>query len=201
MALGIPRQHFFKELDVDVARTVEGAIEDLKKIGFALREIEVPVDSDRTLQIAEAYRYHRDMIAKSPELYDPETLRRIRTGEIISDDEYGVARGKLENIRRGAANIFQEVDALITPTCPVPALRISDLMKDPARLRPAELLLLRNTRPINVWGLPAISVPCGFGAEGLPVGLQIIGRPNGEKTVLAVAGLLERARSRRPSRS
>ncbi|HEX6805072.1 MAG TPA: amidase [Terriglobales bacterium] len=201
MVLGIPRQHFFKDLDVDVARIVEGAIEDLKKIGFALREIEVPVDNDRTLQIAEAYRYHRDMIAKSPELYDPETLRRIRTGEIISDDEYGVARGKSENIRRGAANIFQEVDALITPTCPVPALRISDLMKDPARLRPAELLLLRNTRPINVWGLPAISVPCGFGAEGLPVGLQIIGRPNGEKTVLAVAGLFERARGRRPSRS
>src|SRR5258706_15145787 len=58
---------------------------------------------------------------------------------------------------------------------PIPAPAIADLKKDPAALRPAELALLRNTRPFNVWGLPAISVPCGFTKSGLPIGLQIAG--------------------------
>jgi len=131
-------------------------------------------------------------VAKSPELYDADTLGRIRSGESISDEAYHAALGKLEVIRREVAAKFQGVDALLTPTTPIPAPRRSAMMKDPAGLRPTELMLLRNTRPVNVWGVPAISVPCGWSADGLPIGLQIIGPPQGEKTVLSIASLLER---------
>ncbi len=82
---------------------------------------------------------------------------------------------------------------LVTPTMPIPAPTIADLKKDPAVLRPAELVLLRNTRPFNVWGLPAISVPCGFTKSGLPIGLQIAGPHWREDLVLRLARAYEQA--------
>jgi Asp-tRNA(Asn)/Glu-tRNA(Gln) amidotransferase A subunit family amidase len=82
---------------------------------------------------------------------------------------------------------------LVTPTTPIPAPTIAELKKDPDALRPAELRLLRNTRPFNVWGLPAISVPCGFTKSGLPIGLQIAGAHWREDLVLRLAQAYESA--------
>src|SRR5215467_3620049 len=192
MVLGIPRQHFFEDLDGAVRSTMEHAIRVLRELGFELREVDVAVDNDRTLQMAEAYSYHRPLVAKCPELYDPETLRRIRTGEGISEGAYRAARSKLEAIRRQMADQFQGVDGWVTPPTPIPSPRISTLRKDPAQLQPSELILLRNTRPVNVWGVPAISVPCGSTGDGQAIGLQIIGPPEREKTVLGIASLFER---------
>src|SRR5439155_843689 len=121
------------------------------------------------------------------ELYDPETLRRIRSGAAVTEAEYRLALENLRNTRAQMAEEFREIDILVTPTTPIPAPRISDLLKDPALLRPAELILLRNTRPVNVWGLPAISVPCGTTSQGLPIGIQLIGPPGGESKVLQAA--------------
>ena len=89
--------------------------------------------------------------------------------------------------------IFADVDLLVTPTTPVPAPLIAELKQNPDLLRPRELLLLRNTRPINVWGLPAISIPCGFTPAGLPIGLQIVGPHWGEAKVLQLAHAYEQA--------
>jgi aspartyl-tRNA(Asn)/glutamyl-tRNA(Gln) amidotransferase subunit A len=83
---------------------------------------------------------------------------------------------------------------LVTPTIPMPAPAIADLRANPDALRPAELKLLRNTRPFNVWGLPAISVPCGFTESGLPIGMQIAGAHWREDLVLRVAHAYEQAR-------
>jgi Asp-tRNA(Asn)/Glu-tRNA(Gln) amidotransferase A subunit family amidase len=69
--------------------------------------------------------------------------------------------------------------------------RISDLATDIPNLRQTEILLLRNTRPVNAWGLPAISIHCGTDSRGLPIGLQIIGPPNGERKVLRAAYAFE----------
>jgi len=192
LVLGIPDKHFFEDLDGAVASSMEQAMAGLRTLGFELREVEVPVDSDRTLQMAEAYAYHRSLVRNSPEHYDPDTLRRIRSGESISEEAYRAALTKLEVIRREVRDQFEDVDAWVAPTTPIPAPRISALLKDPSRLRPAELILLRNTRPVNLWGVPAISVPCGSSADGLPIGLQIIGPPAGEKTVLQIASRFER---------
>ena len=94
------------------------------------------------MQMAEAYAYHRERIGASPELYHPETLRRIRSGEKISKETYLKALRGLEEGRKEIAKVkkvFDGIDDLIMPTTPIPAPRISDLMKDPAKLRPAEL--------------------------------------------------------------
>ena len=86
---------------------------------------------------------------------------------------------------------FSDVDLLVTPTMPVLTPRIAELSNDVSKLRPAEILLLRNTRPVNAWGLPAISIPCGTDSRGLPIGMQIIGPPRGEQKVLRAAFAFE----------
>jgi aspartyl-tRNA(Asn)/glutamyl-tRNA(Gln) amidotransferase subunit A len=194
LVLGVPKRFFFEDLDGEVALAVEGAIDRLTPLVSTVREIELPVSVDRTLQAAESYAYHREMIASAPELYDPETLRRILSGEGITLQEYENALHDLQKQRREIAQKFQEIDVFVTPTTPIPAPPISALLKDRALLRPAELILLRNTRPVNVWGLPAISVPCGFTSQGLPIGLQIVGAPGGEEKALQVAHAYERVR-------
>ena len=187
LRIGIPRTFFFEDLNADVASSVEQAIADITKLGAETHDIDLTVSTDRTLQAYESYQFHREMLATTPELYQPDTLRRIRSGEKVTDDQYEVARRKLESERAQIAELFHKVDVFLTPTTPIPAPRISDLLSDPAQLRPAELLLLRNTRPINVWGLAAISVPCGVTSSGLPIGLQIVGPHGAEPEVLRVA--------------
>jgi Asp-tRNA(Asn)/Glu-tRNA(Gln) amidotransferase A subunit family amidase len=148
---------------------------------------------DRTVQAAESFAYHAEKVARTPELYQPETLRRIRSGEKILAAEYIVRRRELDEQRRRAQGFFADVDLLVTPTMPIPAPAIADLKKDPMALRPAELTLLRNTRPFNVWGLPAISVPCGVTKSGLPIGLQIAGPHWREDLVIRLAHAYEQA--------
>jgi len=189
--VGIPRQFFFEDLHPEVATAVEAAIDELELMGCVIAEVDVRVDTDRTLQAAEAYATHRERAAVSPDLYDPETLRRIRTGENISQAQYQAAVRELKNIRIEMATIFESVDVLVTPTTPIPAPRLSDLAVDMNQLRPTELVLLRNTRPANVWGTPAISVPCGTTSAGLPIGLQIIGPMGYDARVLQVAMAFE----------
>jgi aspartyl-tRNA(Asn)/glutamyl-tRNA(Gln) amidotransferase subunit A len=185
LVLGIPRKYFFDEVDPEILTAVEKALQQLAASGCTIRELDLPIDEDRTVFLAESHSYHRDKIRSSPEQYDPETLRRVRAGSEITQAQYQSALLKLQNVRREI--VKKIVDVLLTPTTPVLPPRISDLMKDISRLRPAEILLLRNTRPINVWGLPAISVPCGNTSRGLPIGLQIVGAPGEEEKVLSVA--------------
>ena len=149
--------------------------------------------TDRTVQAAESYAFHAENVAKSPELYQAETVRRIRSGEKVTAAEYIQRRRELEEARRGIGAVFADVDVLVTPTTPIAAPAIAELKANPDALRPAELKLLRNTRPFNVWGLPAISVPCGFTQSGLPIGLQIAGPHWREDLVLRLAHAYEQA--------
>jgi Asp-tRNA(Asn)/Glu-tRNA(Gln) amidotransferase A subunit family amidase len=105
-------------------------------------------------------------------------------------------RRELEAARRGIDEIFATVDLIVTPTTPTPAPSIAELRTHPDALRPAELKLLRNTRPFNVWGLPTISVPCGFTPAGLPIGLQIAGPHWREDLVLSLAHAYEQRTER-----
>jgi aspartyl-tRNA(Asn)/glutamyl-tRNA(Gln) amidotransferase subunit A len=193
LRIGVPRAHFYEDLDAEVAAAVETALGVLATLVASIKDVTLDVPTDRNLQLAEAYAYHAESAAKTPELYLPETLRRIRAGADISAGEYIVQRRALDEARRGITNIFADVDLLVTPTMPMPAPRIDELKKNPDELRPAELKLLRNTRPFNVWGLPAISVPCGFTSDGLPIGLQIAGPHWREDLVLRLAHAYEQA--------
>ena len=193
LRIGVPRKFFYEDLDPEVAFAVEEALGILRDLGNDLFEIEIDVPTDRTLQAAESYAYHREFVLRSPHLYQAETLRRIRTGEAISAAQVEQAGRELKQTRSEIRKVFENVDVLVTPTTPIPAPAIADLKRNPDALRPCELVLLRNTRPANVWGLPAISIPCGFTSAGLPIGLQIIGPHWREERVLQLAYAYEQA--------
>jgi len=193
LRIGVPRKFFFEDLDPEVASAMNHALSGLAAMGAQLRDLELPVPADRTLQNAEAYAFHAEWVARSPELYQPETLRRIRAGENVTQETLLECRRELARARRDIAATFADLDLLVTPTTPVPASSIADLKQNPDLLRPRELLLLRNTRPLNVWGLPAVSIPCGFTPAGLPIGLQIIGPHWGEAKLLQFAHAYEQA--------
>jgi aspartyl-tRNA(Asn)/glutamyl-tRNA(Gln) amidotransferase subunit A len=193
LRVGVPTEFFFDDLDREVASATTHALTGLAALGAEIREIELRVPTDRTLQSAESYAFHAQFAARSPELYQAETLRRVLTGKNISPETLLECRGELERARHEIASVFADVDLIVTPTTPIVAPTISELKLEPNLLRPRELVLLRNTRPINVWGLPAISVPCGLTEGGLPIGLQIIGPHWGETHMLQVAYAYERA--------
>jgi aspartyl-tRNA(Asn)/glutamyl-tRNA(Gln) amidotransferase subunit A len=192
LRLGVPREHFFDDLDEEVASRVEEALRVLTGLVGEVKEVRLNVPTDRTLQAAESWAVHAENVARTPEFYQPETLRRIRTGEKVSAAEYIVGRHELATARRNIRAVFADVDVLVSPTTPIAAPAIAELRTNPESLRPAEITLLRNTRPFNVWGLPAISVPCGFTKSGLPIGLQIAGPHWREDLVFRLAGAFEK---------
>jgi Asp-tRNA(Asn)/Glu-tRNA(Gln) amidotransferase A subunit family amidase len=187
LRVGIPRSFFYDELHPEIAEAVEKSLTAIASIGTEIREIELFPDNDRTVQAAESYAFHAEAVARTPELYQPETLRRIHSGEKISQEDYRRKRAELEEERKKIRSIFEMVDVVVTPTTPIPAPKISELKENPDLLRPRELVLLRNTRPFNVWGVPTISIPCGLTGHGLPIGLQIAGPPGREDVLLQFA--------------
>ncbi len=193
LRVGTLRSYFCDDLDPEVAAAFEQAVAVVKMLVAEMKDVQLAVPTDRTLQAAESYAHHAESVNNTPDLYQPETLRRIRSGASVTAAEYIQRRRELDEARRDIRDVFATVDLLIAPTMPMPAPKIDDLQANPDALRPAELRLLRNTRPFNVWGLPAISVPCGFTNSGLPIGLQIAGPPWREDLVLRMASAYEEA--------
>jgi aspartyl-tRNA(Asn)/glutamyl-tRNA(Gln) amidotransferase subunit A len=195
LRLGMPRAHFYEGLQPEIQAAMDTALSVLGKLTSNQHEIEIPVANDVALLIlkAEAYAYHRDYVTKTPDLYQAETLKRIRAGEGISTADYIYARRKLDQFRRSVPKVFEAVDLVVTPTTPVPPFTISDLLADLDNLRNKELQTSVNTRPFNLLGLPTITVPCGFTKAGLPIGMQITGPNGGEATVLRLAHAYEQA--------
>ena len=123
------------------------------------------------------------MLARNPERYHPDTRTTIELGKPISAADYVLDRREMERLRATAtALLFKDVDLLITPTASGPAFKLGS--------QPS-LVFLRNTAPWNLYGLPTISIPCGFSQSGLPIGLQITGAPDRDDTVLSLAAAFQ----------
>ena len=193
LRIGVPRKFFFDDLDAEVASAMKHALDVFRTLSKEIRDLEFEVPTQRTLQGAESYAYHAEYAKRSPELYQPETLRRIQNGANVEQAEVNRRLQLLAKFRREIGEVFKDVDVLVTPTVPIPPPTIAELKQNPDQLREHELILLRNTRPFNVWGLPAISVPCGFTESGLPIGLQIAGPQWQESKVLQIAQAYEQA--------
>jgi aspartyl-tRNA(Asn)/glutamyl-tRNA(Gln) amidotransferase subunit A len=192
LRIGVARPHFFVDLHPDVAAAMERALALLANLGAELRDITPPVDDDRTVFRAESYAVHRRFMESTPERYQPETLRRLRTGAEVTASDYIEKWQHLQQMRRGSRALFDGIDLMVTPTVPMPAPTFAELETDPDTLRPKELILMRNTRPFDIWGTPAVSIPCGTTAAGLPIGLQIAGPVGAEANVLRLAAAFER---------
>lgn len=189
--LGVPIKYFFRDLDPEVSRISMSALHTLEDAGFTLTDVDFPVDEDRTLFSWEAYQYHAKWAAERPEKYQPETLRRIKSGARVSAEAAAEAKKNLETLRGSAAEIFTDVDVLVTPTVPVLPAEIDDLLGNPDTLRQRELAMLRNTRPFNVLGAPAINIPWDLSANGLPVGIQLAAAPGRDMALLELAERVE----------
>ncbi len=193
LRIGVPRAFFFDDLHPEVAGAIEKAIEIFRELHAEIHEVKLEVSTDRKLAGAEAYAYHESFVAQSPELYQPSTLARIQSGTKISASDALRASRDLQASRHAIGKIFDDLDVLLTPTVPISPPVIADLREHPDNLRPQEMIMLRNTRPFNVWGIPAISVPCGFTNDGLPIGLQLAAAPWREDVVLQAAHAYEQA--------
>ncbi len=192
LRLGIPDQFFFDDLDPEVAAAFDEAIRMARSMASEIKSVSIPVDTDRTVHVYEAYQYHAKYLPGSADKYQTETLRRIMAGEKVTADEYQGKKADLLELRRKAARIFDD-DLILTPTVPVLPPVIADLQAQSEQLRPAEIVMLRNTRPFNVLGLPSISIPCGFSKGGLPIGLQITGPAHEDAAVLRFAHAFQQA--------
>ena len=189
--LGIPERPYFDALDPEIAGAVDRAITHLRGLVAETRAVTLPPMPDFSVLLAESYAYHEPLL-DDPEkrrLYDPVTLERLlAAGEIRASDYIGARRG-LSLARHAIAAVFEDVDLLVTPTTPALPERIANA-KNPSKASGAESSV-RNTAPFNDFGVPAISVPCGFSRSGLPIGLQIAGPRLGEVDVLALAHAYE----------
>jgi aspartyl-tRNA(Asn)/glutamyl-tRNA(Gln) amidotransferase subunit A len=192
LRLGIPRTPFFDSLEVETGKAIDAAIQVLRKHVATVEEVILPVASlpvdeiYATVRGVETYTYHARWIAESPEKYQTTTRQRIQNSADVKPASYVQARRELDLLRREIKKVFAKVDVLITPTMPKPPVTIAE-SADPTAVS------IRNTSPFDVFGLPTISVPCGFTRSGLPIGLQISGAPFAESTVLALAHAYEQA--------
>lgn len=215
--IGIPKEYFGDGLDPEIGAAVEAAVKFYRDRGCEVKEVSLPhtqycLDAYYVIATAEAssnlarfdgVRYgHRskaatdaiDLYAKSrAEGFGAEVKRRIILGTYVLSsgyyDAYYLRAQKVRTlIRRDFLRAFEQVDALLTPTSPVPAFKLGE-KADPL----AMYLLDIYTIGVNLAGLPAVSVPCGFTRAGLPIGLQLIGQPFREADLLALAHTYEQA--------
>jgi aspartyl-tRNA(Asn)/glutamyl-tRNA(Gln) amidotransferase subunit A len=194
LRIGVPRAFFYENLHPAVDQAVEAALAVLSELGAHIVEVPLEVSIDRTVFQAEAYASHAELIAATPGHYLPETLAKLRRGASVETPSYMRARLQLAQLRREIGKPFSDIDVLVTPTVPVPAPRLLDYPRTFDEVLAWEAAsMLRNTRPFNGFGIPAVSVPCGHTDEGLPIGLQFAAGPWQERRALALALAYESA--------
>jgi len=199
---GVVRKPFFEQLDPEIEAAVNAAIGVIAKLTAGVEEAELPAFARLPIAPAEAYTFHLPYYSRTPELYQPMTRQRIESGAGVSTTAYIEARRELDRLRRSVAGSFARFDVLITPTSPLNPVTIDEGAVPEVPPPGGVPRLLRNTQPFDVFGIPAISIPCGFTRDGMPIGLQIAGPPFGESKVLALAHACQQAtdwHTRRPS--
>ncbi len=191
--LGIPQEFYFEQLDAEVGESVRAAIQTLERAGAQVEEISLPLSKyaaavGRIISWTESAEIHEKFLKTRFADYSPDVRAGFLVGQLILGKHYMKAQRLRSLIRQEMAAALRRVDALVSPTVPIPAPRNSETtVKIGQETIETMAALSRLTRPANLTGFPAISVPCGFTQGGLPIGLQLIGRPFAESTVLQLA--------------
>jgi aspartyl-tRNA(Asn)/glutamyl-tRNA(Gln) amidotransferase subunit A len=207
LRIGIVKEYFEAPLDPQVRKAVMDAISLLESMGAEIKEVSYPMFNQSqaissTVLMAEATAYHRDLLEKDGhQLYEP-VRQRLEAGLFISAAEYLRAQQARSIFDQQGRRLLDEVDLLAGPTEPVtaPEILASKVMAGEQEVGVVGALT-QYTRPYNINGFPAISVPCGFSDDEMPIGLQLAGRPFDELTVLRAAHAYEQANdwhTRRP---
>ncbi len=183
LRIGVPREYFFEQLHPDVAGAVEEAIRHLKPKVREVRDVvlprlRIPEGGDYDVEL---YHYQKPFFDKSPELYHRWSQRHLNDMKKVQTLAYIETLKRVRECRRDIKHVFEQVDLLILPTMREPAPLISETVNETHRRPPS------NTAAFNHFGTPAMTVPCGFSKDGLPIGLQIVGPAYREPTVLQLA--------------
>ena len=193
LRVGVPRGFLWEQLAPEIGVPVEGALDALRRLGLSVEDVALPeweaaADGGPILIRSEAATEYRRVLAERPEDLIPEVRERLDAGMRTSAVEYLEARRAGDRFAHALRRHFADLDVLALPGRPQTAPR----MDESGRL--LEPLSPRNyTVPLNYPGVPALTVPCGFDGQGLPIGIQLVGRHWAEGTLLAVAHAYQQA--------
>ena len=187
--IGLPRHYFFDDdpgVNREVVARVEQAVTALEELGANIEEVTIPSleyvrAANSVIMVSEAFAYHEPNLKSRPQEFGEIVRGRFRIGGMMSASDYLQAQRVRTWARRDFANVMKSVDFLVTPTMTQPAAAFEGY--DPMSTTRGKSF----TAPFNVTGLPAISVPCGFTESGLPIGMQIVGKPFDEPGVIRAA--------------
>jgi aspartyl-tRNA(Asn)/glutamyl-tRNA(Gln) amidotransferase subunit A len=208
LRVGLPQDLFFEKLDVEVRTAVLAAARALEGLGAFVEEVRLPRiqhagPATFAVIASEAMAYHEPYLKTRAAEYGEDVRARLSAGQFILASQYLKAQRARRVIRADVDALLGQFDALLLPATPIPAPRtdersvtVNGLSDDP------RAWLTRCTRPINLTGHPALSIPCGLTAGGLPIGFQLVGRYFDEATLLRIGAAYEGVspmRDRRPT--
>jgi aspartyl-tRNA(Asn)/glutamyl-tRNA(Gln) amidotransferase subunit A len=197
LRVGIVRDLFFERTDPEVRAAVEAAAKSLEGLGIALEEVRLPRiqhagPATFAIIMAESMAYHEPYLRTRASEYGSDVRARLLTGQFVLATQYLKAQRARQVLRAEMDGVLERMDALLMPATPIAAPRTDeqevavDGVRDDVRA-----WLTRCTRPINLTGNPALSVPCGVTTNGLPIGLQLVGRQFDELTLLRLGRAVE----------
>jgi aspartyl-tRNA(Asn)/glutamyl-tRNA(Gln) amidotransferase subunit A len=191
LKIGVPRDYFFHDVKPEVASAFEAAMQALRGLGAEVRDVTIPSIWDSSvlmvIMLTEAYSYHRSHLRASPQLYGDVLREKLLAGALFTSEEYVQAQRLRARLRAEVDRVLEDVDILATPTTPAAAPTFSTV------LDPNFPFARSNMFPFNMTGLPTLALPCGFAPSGLPLSLQLSGRPFDEATVLRAGHTYEQA--------
>jgi aspartyl-tRNA(Asn)/glutamyl-tRNA(Gln) amidotransferase subunit A len=191
LRVGVVRDYFFEQVEPETVAAFERALGELGRLGASVRDVTIPsihaTPSFMVIMLSEAYAYHERDLRTRPELYGEVLREKLMAGGLFRADEYVQAQRLRAQIREDTARVLETVDVLITPTAlgPAPAFKV---VHDPDFP-----FAKSNMGPFNITGLPTLAIPTGFSSSGLPLSMQISGRPFDEATVLRAGHAYQRA--------
>lgn len=198
VTIGVPTNYFTDRVDSEVASAVSAAIAVLVEQGARTREVDIPLPqyvlpTEWGIMLPEASAYHQEMLRDKADLYNEDVRLFLEVGELVLATDYIKALRSRTLIQERWRDLFEGIDVLIAPTLTAPALRVDDpqVSWPDGSTEAATDTYVRFSAPANVTGLPSLSVPCGFTGSGLPIGMQIVGKPFAEPTLLRVGQAYE----------
>ncbi|MEU6079137.1 amidase [Streptomyces sp. NPDC047108] len=202
--VGVPRTYYFERVDPEVETTVRRAIGRLASLGARLVDVEIPLTryiqaTQWGLMVPEATAYHENTLRTVPHLYGADVRTLLEAGELLSAGDYVRAQRSRTLMRREWARLLKEVDVIATPAVPVTAVRADEesLSWPDGTVESVSDAYVRLSSPANITGTPSLTVPVGHDATGLPIGMQLLGRPFGEHALLRVGHAYEQTQPAR----